>query len=149
MGNYKNTKPNVSLVNEVAIRYKVDETNTFTMINSAQVGIEVSAFQDLLEVTGLSRDELAGLLGVSYKTIQRYQKEEKKMNAQNSEQLLKMIVLYQKAEEVFGDIDSFDRWLRKPAAGLGNQVPLSFMQTSGGIDLIHDELQRIEHGALA
>jgi putative toxin-antitoxin system antitoxin component (TIGR02293 family) len=149
MGNYKNTKPNVSLVNEVAIRYKVDETNTFTMINSAQVGIEVSAFQDLLEVTGLSRDELAGLLGVSYKTIQRYQKEEKKMNAQNSEQLLKMIVLYQKAEEVFGDIDSFDRWLRKPAAGLGNQAPLSFMQTSGGIDLIHDELQRIEHGALA
>ncbi|TVQ01699.1 MAG: DUF2384 domain-containing protein [Balneolaceae bacterium] len=149
MGNYKNTKPNVSLVNEVAIRYEVDETNTFAIINSAQLGIAVSAFQDLLEVTGLSRDELAGLLGVSYKTIQRYQKEEKKMNAQNSEQLLKMIVLYQKAEEVFGDIDSFDRWLRKPAAGLGNQVPLSFMKTSGGIDLIHDELQRIEHGALA
>jgi putative toxin-antitoxin system antitoxin component (TIGR02293 family) len=137
------------LVNEIAVKYRVQPENNYSLVTKAQDGISISAFFDMLEVSGLSKNELSGLLDVSYKTIQRYQKEEKKLNALNSEQLLKMIVLYQKAEEIFGDIPSFDRWLRKPAYGLGGQKPLKLMQTPGGIDLIFDELMRIEYGALA
>ena len=136
-------------VQEVAHKYQANEESAFIMVNRAQSGLTASAFYDLVKISGLANEELAGLLDLSYKTIQRYKKEGKQLNAQNSEQLLKMIALYQKAEEVFGDLESFNRWLRKPAIGLGNQVPLSFMQTSGGIDLIREELLRIEHGTLA
>ena len=136
-------------VQEVALKYQANEDRVFIMVNRAQSGLPVSAFYDLIEISGLTNEELAGLLDLSYKTIQRYQKDGKKLNAQNSEQLLKMIALYQKAEEVFGDLESFNRWLRKPSVGLGNQAPFSFLQTSGGIDLIREELLRIEHGALA
>ncbi|MFU8813380.1 MAG: antitoxin Xre/MbcA/ParS toxin-binding domain-containing protein [Balneolaceae bacterium] len=138
-----------SRVQQVAVKYRVHEENAFTLINRAQNGLPVSAFHDLIGISGLSNEELAGLLDLSYKTIQRYQKDGKKLSALNSEQLLKMIVLWQKAEEVFGDLASFTRWLRKPAVGLGNRVPMPFLQTSGGIDLIREELLRIEHGALA
>lgn len=140
---------NTLMVSDVAVKYNAAESNSFNLVNQAQEGISVNAFFDLIEVSGLSNEELANLLDVSFKTIQRYQKEEKKLNALNSEQLLKMITLYQKAEEVFGEISSFNRWLRKPAHGLGGQHPLKLMQTPGGIDLIYDELMRIEYGALA
>jgi putative toxin-antitoxin system antitoxin component (TIGR02293 family) len=137
------------VVSDVAVKYSASHDNTFSTVEQAQEGIPVSAFFDLLEVTGLSKNELSGLLDISFKTIQRYQKENKKLSALNSEQILKMITLYQKAEEVFGEVASFNRWLRKPAIGLGGQLPLKFMQTPGGIDLIYDELMRIEHGLLA
>jgi putative toxin-antitoxin system antitoxin component (TIGR02293 family) len=137
------------VVSDVVVKYSASRENTYSTVEQAQEGISVSAFFDLLEVTGLSKDELSGLLDISFKTIQRYQKENKKLSALNSEQILKMITLYQKAEEVFGDVTSFNRWLRKPALGLGGQLPLRFMQTPGGIDLIYDELMRIEHGLLA
>ena len=136
-------------VKEIAVKYHVQPENNFALVHRAQNGIPVSAFFDLLEIAELTSSELSSLLNVSYKTMQRYQKEDKKLSALNSEQVLKMIVLYQKAEEIFGDLSSFNRWLRKPAQGLGGQKPLQFMQTPGGIDLIYEELVRIEFGAFA
>lgn len=136
-------------VNEIAIKYHVQTENHYELVSRAQNGISVSAFFDMLEISGLSKQELSSLLDVSYKTMQRYQKEGKKLSALNSEQLLKMIALYQKAEEVFSDLSSFNRWLRKPAHGLGGKNPLQYMQTPGGIDLITEELVRIEFGAFA
>lgn len=145
---YQISKGNLT-VNEVAVKYHVEPENSFTLVKKAQDGIPASSFFDLLEVSGLSRDELSSLLDVSFKTIQRYQKEKKKLNALNSEQILKIISLYQKAEEVLGGVAAFDSWLRKTSHGLGGQKPLLLMQTPGGIDLIHEELTRIEFGALA
>lgn len=136
-------------VQETATKYGVSTDNDYTMVKKAQAGLQVSAFFDLANISGLTNQELSSLLDLSFKTIQRYQKEKKKLNALNSEQLLKLIALYQHAESVFGDVISFDRWLRKPAAGLGNTIPFKFLQTPGGIDLIQDELYRIEFGALA
>ncbi|MEX0646742.1 MAG: antitoxin Xre/MbcA/ParS toxin-binding domain-containing protein [Balneolaceae bacterium] len=136
-------------VHEVAVKYGTSSTDTYQLVSKAQDGISVNAFFDILTISGLSKEELSGLLDVSFKTIQRYQKEEKKLSALNSEQLLKMIGLYQKAENIFGTIESFNSWLRKPAIGIGGKEPLKFMQTSGGIDLLLEELHRIEYGALA
>ncbi len=146
---YTSNPPAPGMVQEIAAKYNVSDSSDFAMANRARAGISVSAFFDLAAVSGLTNDELASLLDISFKTIQRYEKDGKKLNALNSEQLLKMIALYQKAEEVFGDLESFNRWLRKPSAGLGSHEPIQFMKTSGGIDLIHDELLRIEFGALA
>lgn len=140
---------NTITVQETVVKYNVSADNEYTMAKKAQAGLHVSAFFDLVNISGLTNQELSSLLDLSFKTIQRYQKEDKKLNALNSEQLLKLIALYQKAEEVFGDITSFDRWLRKPAAGLGNNIPFKFLQTPGGTDLIKDELYKIEFGAFA
>lgn len=138
-----------NLVREIATKYKVNNENQFGLVNKAQLGLPASAFFDLQEITKFTNKELSGLLNVSFKTIQRYKKEGKHLSAQNSEQLLKIIALYQKAEEVFGSLESFNRWLRKPAPGLGGHKPFSLMQTSGGIDLVREEIIRIEFGSLA
>lgn len=136
-------------VQEAAVKYHISPGNEFQTAYRARSGINVSAFFDLISISGLSNDELASILDLSFKTIQRYQKENKTLSAMNSEQILKLIALYQKADDVFGNIESFNRWLRKPSAGLDNEHPFSFLQTSGGIDIVHEELIKIEYGALA
>lgn len=136
-------------VEDVAIRYNVPQLNPFDLFLKARSGLPTSVFFDLLNLTGLTQPELASLLDVSAKTINRYHQEGKKLNALNSEQALKMIRLYQKGVEVFGTLQAFNAWMRKPAYGLGNEMPLRFLETSGGIDLLFEELISIEFGSLA
>lgn len=108
-----------------------------------------TSFNDMLTVAKYDKDYAADLLDVSYKTITRYQKENKKLSPLQSEFILKTIVLYNKGEKVFGTNESFTNWLNKPAFGMGNRVPNTFITTVTGINYILDELNRIAHGDLA
>ena len=78
-----------------------------------------------------------------------FQKEDKKFSPLQSEYILKTIVLFHKGVKVFGNTDSFNRWLDKPAYGLGNLIPRGVITTVTGINFVMDELNRIEHGDLA
>lgn len=122
-----------------------EEINTL----SEPASIYASAFDDMLAVSDYDKDFAADLLDVSYKTVTRYQKENKKLSPLQSEYILKTIVLFNKGNQVFGNKQSFNRWLDKPAFGLGNRIPRAFITTVGGINFIIDELNRIAHGDLA
>lgn len=108
-----------------------------------------TAFNDMVTIANYDKDFAADLLDVSYKTVTRYQKEDKKFSPLQSEYILKTIVLFHKGVKVFGNTDSFNRWLDKPAYGLGNLVPRTIITTVTGINFVMDELNRIEHGDLA
>ena len=121
--------------------------NTLTL--AALKGIKSSLFSDVVTLTGYSRDLVAGWLDISNKTLINYEKQSKELNPANSELLLKIIQVFEKGLKIFGERVQFKRWLEKPAYGLGGFVPLEMMRTSGGVDLIIDELSRIEYGDLA
>lgn len=108
-----------------------------------------TSFNDMITVANYDKDFAADLLDVSYKTVTRYQKEDKKFSPLQSEYILKTIVLFHKGEKVFGNTDSFNRWLDKPAYGLGNIIPRNVITTVTGINFVLDELNRIERGDLA
>ena len=103
----------------------------------------------MIAIANYDKDFAADLLDVSYKTVTRYQKEDKKFSPLQSEYILKTIVLFHKGVKVFGKTDSFNRWLDKPAYGLGNLIPRGVITTVTGINFVMDELNRIEHGDLA
>ena len=111
--------------------------------------IYATAFNDMITVTDYDKNFAADLLDVSFKTVSRYQKEKKKLSPLQSEYILKTIVLFNKGNQVFGTKESFNRWLDKPAFGLGNRIPRPYITTVGGINFIIDELNRIAHGDLA
>ncbi len=52
----------------------------------------------------------------------------------------------EKGKEVIGDPQAFLRWLKKPAYGLEEQITMNVLQTSCGIDLVIEELDRIDYG---
>jgi len=120
------------------------------IVQSSLTGVGSSRFFDLADSTGLNREWLAThFLGLSLKTLQRYAQEKKTLSPRDSEAVLKIEALYKKGIEVFGNRDEFNSWLMEPAFGIGGQVPLELLSMSTGIDLIMDELYRIEFGATA
>jgi putative toxin-antitoxin system antitoxin component (TIGR02293 family) len=120
--------------------------DSFSLVMAAHRGIPAEiAFRigaDLL----LHQDQLAQILHVSVKTLRAYAQANKKLNPPSSEQVLKLHAMHLKGEEVFGTSQAFGNWLQKPAHGFEGQVPLMLLQTSEGIDLIIEELERIAYG---
>lgn len=118
-------------------------------ILSEPEAIYATAFDDMISVSSYDKNFAADLLDVSYKTVARYKKDKKKFSPLQSEYILKTIVLFNKGNQAFGNKESFNRWLDKPAFGLGNRIPRTFISTVGGINFIIDELNRIMRGDLA
>lgn len=119
------------------------------LVFSALKGVPAARFFEAADLTGYKREQFAEVFDTSLKTFQRYERERRKLNPQDSEKVLKIMALFQTGESVFGTVDAFRRWMDKPAYGLGGQLPFDLLHTSGGIDLVMDEVTRIEYGDLA
>ncbi|MBK8565964.1 MAG: DUF2384 domain-containing protein [Saprospiraceae bacterium] len=120
------------------------------IVSTSRSGVSSLRFFGLADFTGLTREWLATeFLGLSLKTLQRYVQEAKALAPREGEAVLKLEALYKKGIEVFGNRDEFNGWLKEPAFGLGGQVPLELLNMSTGIDLVMQELIRIEFGATA
>lgn len=134
---------------KILSEYSLGTNDLNLIVSEATVGVYASSFFDFANVSGYHQNVLADILNISVKTLLRYQKSRSKMSPQNSEHLIKLFVLYKKGIEVFTSIASFNNWLEKPAYGLGNNIPFNYLNTISGIDLILEELTRIEYGDLA
>jgi putative toxin-antitoxin system antitoxin component (TIGR02293 family) len=129
--------------------YEKHLDDRYWMVEEAAAGVPVSVLFDLINLTHLNKDFIANMLNLSTKTIDRYRHGEKRLNPASGELMLKLFSLFKKGEKVFGNSDEFQKWIEKPAYGLGYKIPKELMQTPAGIDLIMDELIRIEYGDLA
>jgi putative toxin-antitoxin system antitoxin component (TIGR02293 family) len=121
----------------------------FTLVMEAREGILAKIVFQLADVLQLQLEQMANILHTTTKTLRSYRQSKKKLNPAHSEQALKLFALYMKGEKVFGASASFRRWLEKPAHGLDGQLPLALLETSGGIDLVMEELDRIAWGDLS
>lgn len=146
---YKQNEKPITTVSEIIKTYKVNVNSNIDIAIKANQGIDAHSFFEMAKVTGYTKDELAKVLSTSVKTFSRYEKENKKLGPLRSELILKIMALFQKGIDLFGELTHFKNWLAKPAFGLGNQQPFDLIQTSTGIDLVLDELTRIEYGDLA
>ncbi|HEX2608858.1 MAG TPA: antitoxin Xre/MbcA/ParS toxin-binding domain-containing protein [Flavisolibacter sp.] len=129
--------------------YQKELSNPIAMVYRASEGVGVGVFDALQELTILGKAQLAAFLDATPKTIDNYRIRKRKLGRPESEQLLQIMGLYKKGVELFGTVELFNEWLRKPAYGLGNQQPFDLLYTAGGIQLVLEELLRIEYGALA
>ena len=51
-----------------------------------------------------------------------------------------------RAVEVFGTWEKALRWLKTPVRSLGDQTPLSLLNSPEGVARVQDTLGRVEHG---
>lgn len=63
-----------------------------------------------------------------------------------SEQILKIAEVVAKGTDVFGDRKMFLAWMNQPCTGLSNNTPFSMLKSRFGIEMVFDELGRIEYG---
>lgn len=138
-----------NVVNESIAGYMVAPAyNTTNLINYARQGIRMSFLLNLSEKLSLSLQEVGNILHVSLRTLQRYAPT-KTLDTDASAKVLNLEALYRHGIEVFGDEESFNNWLRSKIPSLGNQTPLSYLDTPFGFQLVDQTLGRIEHGIFA
>jgi putative toxin-antitoxin system antitoxin component (TIGR02293 family) len=125
------------------------ETTTEEISRTARRGISGEVIQHMVDKKLATTKDVAYVLGVNERTVRTYQREASNLSPQQSEQLLKYNCLLRRGKEVFGSDEAFNRWLRKPAYGLDNDVPLAYLVTSEGINLVSDEVERIANGEFA
>ncbi len=126
-----------------------DDRGIYSIIDKINRGVSFSSFENIIKKYHFTLQNWADFLHISTKTLSRYQKEDKSFDALQSERILQIEILQQKGAEVFGNQENFSIWLETENLALGKRVPRSLMNNSFGIQLLMDELTRIEHGVLA
>jgi putative toxin-antitoxin system antitoxin component (TIGR02293 family) len=99
--------------------------------------------------TGLSFEEIASVLDVSTKTIERTIARAARLSTAASDRLYRMARLVALAEQVLEKRDVAREWLHSPQHGLGGRVPFDLLSSEAGAREVESLLERIEHGFLA
>lgn len=116
--------------------------NAYALVFSARKGVKTKVFYDFADSIKMPEKALAILLNLSSRTISNYKDQHKALEPVYSEHLLKLISLFGKGEELFGNIDEFNYWLQKPFWKT-KERPLDWLVTPGGVDLVIEELERL------
>jgi putative toxin-antitoxin system antitoxin component (TIGR02293 family) len=122
--------------------------NEVDYIDVIRQGIPKKAIDKLMEITNLTTAEMALIMRLSDRTLRRY-KPQTLLNPEQSERVVELTRLYSRGEEAFGNLESFKEWMNSTVMALGNKKPKEFLDTSLGIDILMNELGRIEHGIFA
>ncbi len=131
------------------LNYEQTDSNILGIVDLIRRGISFKTFLNLTKAFSFSIIEWSDLLHISHRTMQRYEKEEGTFDALHSERIVQLILLLRRGTEVFGEYTKFHSWLNRSNIVLGNNTPVSMLDNSFGINMIMDELGRIEHGILA
>lgn len=127
----------------------LENKDVFFLIKSTREGIDYDTFDKLSDKFPLNISDWSKILSVSERTMQRYKREKKRFDSIHSERLILIMILFKKGTEVFGNSESFIKWLNSENIALGGILPINMLDNSFGINMIKDELSRIEHGILA
>ncbi len=135
------------VVQEGSVTY-VSGRGYFEFIQLSRDGIIKKALMNLSQQLSFSLSEVARILHISERTLQRYADDEK-LSADTSERAILLSQLYQHGTQVFGDLENFKEWMRTPLPAFNYQPPISLLDTTFGFQLIQDELGKIAHGIFA
>jgi putative toxin-antitoxin system antitoxin component (TIGR02293 family) len=134
---------------KVLKKYENQYDNSIALFMSSKRGLDPEAVFDLIKVTLLSIPMVESILYITLKTLTNYKQRKTHLDAAMSEKVLSIFALYKKGITIFGSADEFNKWMGVPAFGLGQQKPNDLLDTITGINLISEELTRIEYGDLA
>ena len=142
------SKATATLREESTFSWVTDQTIPNIIVTVRQ-GIKFSMFSKILKSSPFTLQEWSRFLHLSERSMQRYKAEKRTFAPIHSEKILEITFLYQRGAEVFGKAENFNTWLNAKSIALGGVVPKEWMDTTFGINLLNDELTRIEHGVLA
>ena len=123
-------------------------SSDFDIINIARKGFSKSILLTLAKKISLNIQELATILHISERTLQRYE-DDAIIKTEYAEKAVELARLYTRGEEVFGSLDKFKIWIKTPSVIFKGDAPVTILDTSAGFDLVFKELGRIEHGIFA
>lgn len=120
--------------------------NMLDFLTVAEKGLPISVLQKLQKRMQFTNKEIGQTLDMSESTLQRRYKLNQKLDKKESESAIDLASVWAKGIEVFQDEEDFRVWLHTKNAALGNNKPLSFLNSPIGRQELKDLLTRIEWG---
>jgi putative toxin-antitoxin system antitoxin component (TIGR02293 family) len=117
-------------------------------VKAARKGIPKKSIDALAKKLDVPVSDLANYLHVSERTLQRYEPD-KILSPDLSDHVLQITKIYTRCLEVFSDKRNATDWLKEPCIAFGNIAPVELLDTSTGIEMVFDELARIEYGVMS
>ena len=124
---------------------ELEESGLSELLASIERGLPATLLNALQERLDLEPQEMASLLGISSRTLER-RREKGALTSVESERLYRLVRLFRKAVNVFENEEEARRWLKRPQMRLGEQVPLEIARLEPGAREAERLLGRIEHG---
>jgi putative toxin-antitoxin system antitoxin component (TIGR02293 family) len=124
-------------------------TDMLSLIETVRKGINFKSFLSVPGNNNFNLHEWSNILHLSERTMQRYKKESIPFEPLQSEKILQIALIFQKGKEVFGDEKKFSQWLSAENLSLGGSKPKELLDNVFGIQMIENELIKIEYGILA
>lgn len=125
-----------------------DTPNKHQYISMIREGVKMQTLEHLMKATEISSNEMAAIMHTSERTLRRYTPDTT-LNPEQSERIIELARLFTRGSEVFGSLNSFKQWMNSSILAFGNKMPKEFLDTSLGIEILQEELGRIEHGIFA
>src|SRR5690606_36958066 len=119
--------------------------NKHDLIEKVKRGLSTTTFDALQQALDLPARDLYELVHISQRTLFR-RRSEGVLQPNESERVLHLAALYERAERTLGSREQALAWLKKPHRALGGRSPLAFSNTELGAREVEDLLGRIEHG---
>ncbi len=118
------------------------------LVDLGEKGLTKASLLELANFLELSTAQMARLLPITERTIQRYSRSTRLSRAV-SDHLLEIARVVVRGVDVFEDKDRFLAWMQRSNVALGNRKPMDLVASKLGIDLVVDELGRVEHGLVS
>lgn len=125
-----------------------DDQRSYMLIKMVREGIPYNEFTAVFNLSPFTIKEWAKFLNVSTRTLERHKEDKKIFRQEHSERILAIYQILNYGIFVFGESERFFNWLAAKSIALGGIAPKELLDTGIGVNMIKDELGRIEHGIL-
>jgi putative toxin-antitoxin system antitoxin component (TIGR02293 family) len=125
-------------------------TDVFSDADLARVvhhRIDLKVLSHLLRA-GFSKQEIHTFV-IPARTWRHRQTRQEPLTIEESDRVVRLARVQALAEDVFGDTQKANRWLRQNLGALDNKSPLAVAQTESGARLVEQLLAKIDWGAAA
>lgn len=137
----------ISVLQNLGVKTSAAAGSTLAQIREAlRQGVPRTAFESLRDDLGVSTEEFAEILGIPTRTLAR---RTDRFKPDESERLLRVGSVVQKALDVLEEKESARRWMTQPKRALGGLTPLRCCDTEVGAREVEALLGRIEHGVFS
>ena len=124
---------------------QLEEMPQGDLIRVVSSGLPARLARELARCLEISLDDMAGLLRMNPRTLQR-RMGEGSLDLSESERLWQLSRLFHRAEEVLESRAGALHWFKNPIAALGWATPMAYARTAVGLRELENILGRIEHG---
>ena len=118
---------------------------TDQVINLLKEGLPTNLLDELRQDLEVSDNALSNILLIPQRTLNR-RRETGRFKTDESERVLRLFKVYNKALDVLGTQAKAASWLKKPARAFGGITPLNYADTEPGAQEVILLLDRLDHG---